>query len=101
MTKQSRYRGVVAPMVTPFRNGGEIDLEAATRVTEHLVAALDAGGVDYVTKPIKPREVMARMGVHLRTARHAMEGAVEREQARHALDAFGYATITVREHDDA
>jgi len=67
--------------------------------TEHLVAALDAGGVDYVTKPIKPREVMARMGVHLRTARHAMEGAVEREQARHALDAFGYATITVREHD--
>lgn len=39
MTKQSRYRGVVAPMVTPFRNGGEIDLEAAARVTEHLVAA--------------------------------------------------------------
>lgn len=67
--------------------------------TEHLVAALDAGGVDYVTKPIKPREVMARMGVHLRTARHVQEGVVEREQARHALDAFGYATITVREHD--
>jgi dihydrodipicolinate synthase/N-acetylneuraminate lyase len=39
MTKQSRYRGVVAPMVTPFRNGGEIDLEAAARVAEHLVAA--------------------------------------------------------------
>jgi len=67
--------------------------------TEHLVAALDAGGVDYVTKPIKPREVMARMGVHLRTARHAREGAVERAQARNALDAFGYATITVRERD--
>ena len=32
--------------------------------TEHLVAALEAGGVDYVTKPIKPKEVMARMGVH-------------------------------------
>lgn len=67
--------------------------------TEHLVAALEAGGVDYVTKPIKPREVMARMGVHLRTARHAREGAVERAQARNALDAFGYATITVRERD--
>jgi dihydrodipicolinate synthase/N-acetylneuraminate lyase len=39
MTKQSKYRGAVAPMVTPFRNGGEIDLEAAARVTEHLVAA--------------------------------------------------------------
>ena len=67
--------------------------------TEHLVAALDAGGIDYVTKPIKPREVMARMGVHLRTARRVHEGAVEREQARNALDAFGYASITVRERD--
>ncbi|MGS5085541.1 response regulator transcription factor [Hydrogenophaga sp. A37] len=67
--------------------------------TEHLVAALDAGGADYVTKPIKPREVMARMGVHLRSARHARQGAVERRQARYALDAFGYATITVRERD--
>ncbi|OSZ68077.1 response regulator [Hydrogenophaga sp. IBVHS2] len=67
--------------------------------TEHLVAALEAGGADYVTKPIKPREVMARMGVHLRQARQAREGAVERSQARHALDAFGYATITVRERD--
>ena len=67
--------------------------------TEHLVAALEAGGADYVTKPVKPREVMARMGVHLRTARHARQGAVERSQARNALDAFGYATITVRARD--
>ena len=37
--------------------------------TEHLVAALEAGGVDYVTKPIKPKEVLARMGVHLQGAR--------------------------------
>jgi hypothetical protein len=33
--------------------------------TEYLVAALEAGGVDYVTKPIKPKEVLARMQVHL------------------------------------
>ena len=39
--------------------------------TEHLVAALESGGVDYVTKPIKPKEVMARMGVHLQGARRA------------------------------
>ena len=39
--------------------------------TEHLVAALEAGGVDYVTKPIKPKEVLARMGVHLQGARLA------------------------------
>lgn len=67
--------------------------------TEHLVAALEAGGVDYVTKPIKPREVMARMGVHLRQSRQSRQGALERSQARNALDAFGYATITVRARD--
>ena len=33
--------------------------------TEHLVAALECGAVDYVTKPIKPKEVLARMAVHL------------------------------------
>ena len=60
--------------------------------TEYLVAALEAGGVDYVTKPIKPKEVMARMGVHL-------QGAREKRQTRNALDAFGYASITVRVSD--
>jgi CheY-like chemotaxis protein/DNA-binding CsgD family transcriptional regulator len=67
--------------------------------TEHLEAALAAGGVDYVTKPVKPREVMARMGVHIHTAQKASQGARERHQARNALDAFGYATITVRTTD--
>jgi DNA-binding response OmpR family regulator/DNA-binding CsgD family transcriptional regulator len=60
--------------------------------TEHLVAALEAGGVDYVTKPIKPKEVLARMGVH-------MQGARQARQTRNALDAFGYASITVRTSD--
>ncbi|MDO8318937.1 response regulator transcription factor [Rhodoferax sp.] len=60
--------------------------------TEHLVAALEAGGVDYVNKPLKPKEVLARMQVHL-------QGARERRQARSALDAFGYASITVRVND--
>ena len=64
--------------------------------TEHLVAALEAGGVDYVTKPIKPKEVMARMGVHLQGARRARQEARQAGQARNALDAFGYASITVR-----
>lgn len=60
--------------------------------TEHLVAALEAGGVDYVTKPIKPKEVLARMGVH-------MQGARQARQTRNALDAFGYASIAVRASD--
>jgi hypothetical protein len=48
--------------------------------TEHLVAALEAGGVDYVTKPIKPKEVLARMGVHLQGAR--AHGAPDAQCAR-------------------
>jgi DNA-binding response OmpR family regulator/DNA-binding CsgD family transcriptional regulator len=60
--------------------------------TEHIEAALAAGGVDYVTKPVKPREVIARMRVHLNAAR-------AQRQARNALDAFGYASITVRLND--
>jgi CheY-like chemotaxis protein/DNA-binding CsgD family transcriptional regulator len=57
--------------------------------TEHVLAAFEAGGVDYVTKPIRPPEVIARMAVHMRGARQA-------RQARNALDAYGHATIAVR-----
>jgi DNA-binding NarL/FixJ family response regulator len=57
--------------------------------TEHVLAAFDAGGVDYVTKPIRPPEVLARMAAHMQAARQA-------RQARNALDAYGHATIAVR-----
>jgi DNA-binding response OmpR family regulator/DNA-binding CsgD family transcriptional regulator len=67
--------------------------------TEYLVAALEAGGIDYVTKPIKPKEVLARMNVHLQGARRARQEVRQAGQARSALDAFGYASITVRASD--
>ncbi len=60
--------------------------------TEHVVAAFEAGGVDYVVKPIRPREVLARIASHIQGARQA-------RQARNALDAFGHASITVRISD--
>ena len=63
--------------------------------TEHLVAALEAGGSDYVTKPLKPREVLARMQVHLRGAHQARQAS----QSRRALDAFGYASLSLRARD--
>ena len=50
--------------------------------TEHIVQGLEAGGVDYVTKPIVPGELLARIRVHLANARMA-------QSARTALDAFG------------
>ena len=57
--------------------------------TEHVVAAFAAGGADYVTKPIRPAEVLARIAAHLQNAR-------QMKQARSALDAFGQATVAVR-----
>lgn len=60
--------------------------------TEHVLAAFAAGGVDYVTKPIRPREVLARLAAHVHTARQA-------NQAHQALDAFGHATLVVRAGD--
>ena len=60
--------------------------------TEHVVQAFQAGGVDYVTKPIRAKEVLARMAVHVQGARQA-------RQARNALDAFGHATLVVRAAD--
>ena len=60
--------------------------------TEHVVRAFEAGGVDYVTKPIRAKEVLARMAVHVQGARQA-------RQARNALDAFGHATLVVRAAD--
>ena len=60
--------------------------------TEHVVAAFAAGGADYVTKPIRPAEVLARISAHVHNAR-------QMRQARTALDAFGQATVAVRASD--
>jgi DNA-binding NarL/FixJ family response regulator len=60
--------------------------------TEHVLDAFGAGVVDYVTKPIRTRELIARIESHLRSAR-------AQGQARRALDAFGHATLVVRERD--
>jgi DNA-binding response OmpR family regulator/DNA-binding CsgD family transcriptional regulator len=50
--------------------------------TEDVVHGLEAGGVDYVTKPIVPDELLARIRVHLANARAA-------HGARTALDTLG------------
>lgn len=60
--------------------------------TESVVAAFDAGGTDYVTKPLKPQEVLARISSHLQRSRAT-------EQARSALDAFGQASVAITVHD--
>ena len=56
--------------------------------TEHIVKGLEAGGVDYVAKPIVPDELIARMQVHLANARLG-------QSARNALDAAGRFLLAV------
>lgn len=59
--------------------------------TDSVVKGLEAGGVDYLTKPIKPTELLARMKVHLNNARLT-------NSARKALDATGQQLFTIDTH---
>lgn len=56
--------------------------------TEHIVRGMEVGGVDYITKPVAPDELMARMRVHLANARAA-------SSARAAMDASGRHMLAV------
>lgn len=56
--------------------------------TAHIVKGLDAGGVDYVTKPIVVQEMLARIRVHLANARMT-------QSARAALDVSGRFLLAV------
>ncbi|KAA1174094.1 response regulator transcription factor [Marinobacter salinexigens] len=56
--------------------------------TEHVVMGLNAGGVDYVTKPINTTELLARMDVHQANARMT-------RSARSALDTAGQNLFAV------
>ena len=56
--------------------------------TQDVVKGLQAGGVDYLTKPIAPDELLARVGVHIANARIT-------QSAREALDATGRSVIAV------
>ena len=56
--------------------------------TSHILHGFRAGGVDYVTKPIEPSEVLARIATHLRNARVAAH-------AQQAVDATGHAMLSV------
>jgi len=53
-----------------------------------IVKGLEAGGVDYLTKPINPDELLARMQVHLNNARLT-------SSAHNALDSAGQHLFSV------
>lgn len=56
--------------------------------TQDIVRGLEAGGVDYLVKPVKPDELLARIKVHLRNARVS-------NTAQAALDHAGQHLMTV------
>lgn len=49
---------------------------------DHILLGLEVGGVDYITKPVNPDELVARLTIHLTNARLI-------DSARDALDASG------------
>lgn len=59
---------------------------------DHVAMAFQAGGADYVTKPVRPKEVLARIGAHIQTARLM-------HQTKSALDAFGQAAMVINRKD--
>lgn len=56
--------------------------------TDSIVKGLDAGGVDYLTKPVNPDELLARMKVHLTNARQT-------SNAYTALDSTGQYLFSI------
>ncbi|GAA6142514.1 DNA-binding response regulator [Hydrogenophaga sp. 5NK40-0174] len=59
--------------------------------TEQVVRGFGAGGVDYVVKPLRLPEVMARIATHLRNARVA-------RLAQQAVDVAGLGTVLLDAH---
>ncbi|MGV8996646.1 MAG: response regulator [Parvibaculaceae bacterium] len=56
--------------------------------TEHVVKGFEAGGVDYIAKPVKPDELLARIRVHLMNSR-LVQGALN------ALDLTGVPLMAI------
>ena len=65
--------------------------------SEHVVKGFEAGGIDYVTKPINTEEVLARVASHLRTARILQTArAASQAQPLTLNDEPAYATLSAR-----
>ncbi len=89
----------VMPGIDGFETTGRIKANPAFRhvpivfmtgltETEHVVRGLGAGGVDFVTKPINIDELLARIRVHLATARVAQDSQL-------ALDTSGRPALAI------
>ncbi|HUU74213.1 MAG TPA: response regulator, partial [Burkholderiales bacterium] len=89
----------VMPGMDGFETCRQIKAKPATRAipvvfmtglteSEHVVRGFEVGGTDYVTKPLKPDEVIARVAAHMRNARQI-------SHAHKAIDAVGLAVVVL------
>ena len=73
--------------------------------TSDVVAGFEVGGVDYVVKPIRIEEVLARLNTHVRNARRAREAVAQASMTQRSLplsappetDRLLQASLTPRE----
>jgi DNA-binding NarL/FixJ family response regulator len=56
--------------------------------TQHVVHAFEAGAIDYVTKPVRHEEVLARVTTHVQRARVL-------QKTQQSIDACGRASMTI------
>lgn len=56
--------------------------------TSHIVRGFDAGGVDYVVKPLRAEEVLVRLATHVRNARAV-------RMAQNAIDIGGHGVLMI------
>ena len=87
------------PGMDGFATCRRLEADAATRdvpvifmtgltETEHVLEGFAVGGVDYVTKPIEPEVVLARVAAHVQSARRML-------RARDAIETVGGAVVVV------
>jgi DNA-binding response OmpR family regulator/DNA-binding CsgD family transcriptional regulator len=95
--------GVLLDLLMPGVNGFELCAQLKARRewahvpvifmtglsdTDHIVHGFASGGVDYVVKPLRLPEVMARLSTHVRNAQVA-------RLAREAVDVAGMGTVVL------
>ena len=68
--------GLSGEEVLPKIQSFPVIILSAKGDVENKVELLQAGAVDYITKPFHPKELLARIGVHLRRPRGEEEGQV-------------------------
>ena len=68
----------------------------ALHETLDKVRAFSVGGVDYLTKPFEPRELLARVGTHLTLRRARRDLEIQNERLREEVEAHQRSRAVIR-----